>query len=176
MRTILILADRYDTRAVPSRSKTTPSATGANVPTPSAPERREAAASVLRGVGVRPTRQRVTIAAELMDEHDDVTAQALHARLRERGERLGLATVYRTLSLLAEAGVVDTIFHRPGETCYRWCGDEHHHHLACSACHRVVELGDCRLDRWLDRVSAQHGFVATGHRLEVAGICAACRG
>jgi Fur family transcriptional regulator, ferric uptake regulator len=112
---------------------------------------------------------------ELMREPDDLTAQELHARLRGRGERRGLATVYRTLALLAEAGVVDTILHRPGEVCYRWCGDQHHHHLVCSRCHRVVEVGDCKLDRWLDRVSAQHGFVTTGHRLEVAGVCAACR-
>ncbi len=138
-------------------------------------ERRTRAGRVLRGVGVRPTRQRVTIAAELMGEHDDVTAQGLHGRLRERGERLGLATVYRTLGLLAGAGAVDTLSHHPGELCYRWCGDEHHHHLVCSRCHRVVELGGCSLDEWLDGLSAEHGFVATGHRLEVAGVCGECR-
>ena len=125
--------------------------------------------------GVRPTRQRIGVARELMDERDDVTAQDLHVRLRARGEPLGLATVYRTVSLLAEAGAVDALSHRPGEVCYRWCGNEHHHHLVCSGCHRVVELGECELDPWLDRLSAAQGFVATGHRLEVTGVCAACR-
>jgi Fur family transcriptional regulator, ferric uptake regulator len=111
-----------------------------------------------------------------MRESSDLTAQALHARLRAAGEPTGLATVYRTLSLLANEGVIDTIAHNPGELCYRWCGDEHHHHLVCSNCHRVVEVGDCELGSWLDRVSARHGFVATAHRLEVAGVCGACRG
>ncbi|MBD0317740.1 MAG: transcriptional repressor [Thermoleophilia bacterium] len=125
--------------------------------------------------GVRPTRQRVAIARELLRERDDVTAQDLHARLRARGEPLGLATVYRTLSLLASAGAVDALAHRPGEVCYRWCGDDHHHHLVCSGCHRVVELGGCELEASLERLSAAHGFVATGHRLEVTGLCGACR-
>ena len=133
------------------------------------------AEAFLRGLGVRPTGQRVRVLAELMRERDDVTAQALHERLRGRGERIGLATVYRTLTLLAGVGAVDALSHHRSELCYRWCGDEHHHHLVCSSCHRVVEVGDCELDAWLDRVASDHGFVATGHRLEVAGLCADCR-
>jgi Fur family transcriptional regulator, ferric uptake regulator len=136
---------------------------------------RSEAARALQAVGARATRQRVRVLAELMRERDDVTAQELHGRLRGRGERMGLATVYRTLGLLAGEGVIDALSHHPGELCYRWCGDEHHHHLVCSQCHRVIELRECELDSWLDRISANHGFVATGHRLEVAGVCAACR-
>ena len=84
-----------------------------------------------------------------------MTAQQLHGRLKARGEQLGLATVYRTLSLLAGAGAVDTLSHHPGELCYRWCGEEHHHHLVCDRCHRVVELADCELDPWLERLAAR---------------------
>jgi Fur family ferric uptake transcriptional regulator len=135
----------------------------------------ESAVDVLGGAGVRPTRQRIRVLSELMGEQDDVTAQELHERLRARGERLGLATVYRTLGLLADAGVVDALSHRPGELCYRWCGQGHHHHLVCSGCHRVVELADCELDPWLERISKTHDFVTTGHRLEVSGLCGTCR-
>jgi len=136
---------------------------------------RTEAARVLQAVGARATRQRVRVLTELMRERDDVTAQELHVRLRGRGERMGLATVYRTLGLLAGEGVIDALSHHPGELCYRWCGDEHHHHLVCSRCHRVIELRECELDSWLDRLSSDHGFVATGHRLEVSGLCAGCR-
>jgi Fur family transcriptional regulator, ferric uptake regulator len=140
------------------------------------PETAQASAiDVLSEAGVRPTRQRVRVLTELMGEQDDVTAQELFERLRAGGERLGLATVYRTLGLLAEAGVIDSLSHHPGELCYRWCGQGHHHHLVCSSCHRVVELADCELDPWLDRISRAHGFVTTGHHLEVSGLCAACR-
>jgi Fur family ferric uptake transcriptional regulator len=133
------------------------------------------AAGLLEGVGVRPTSQRVIVLTELMDERDDLTAQQLHQRLRSRGERLGLATVYRTLGLLAEEGVIDSLSHRPGELCYRWCGEGHHHHLVCSSCHHVVELDECELEPWLERISAAQGFVTTGHRLEVSGLCGDCR-
>ncbi len=135
----------------------------------------QSAIDLLSEASVRPTRQRVRVLTELMGERDDVTAQELHDRLRAGGEKLGLATVYRTLGLLAEAGVIDSLSHRPGELCYRWCGQGHHHHLVCSSCHHVVERPDSELDPWLERISSTHGFVTTGHRLEVSGLCAACR-
>src|ERR671918_2148219 len=84
--------------------------------------REQAAATTLERPGLRATRQRVRVLAELMRERDDATAQELHERLRARGQRLGLATVYRTLNVLAEEGVVDALSHHPGELCYRWCG------------------------------------------------------
>jgi Fur family transcriptional regulator, ferric uptake regulator len=110
-----------------------------------------------------------------MREQDDATAQELHTRMRAQGARIGLATVYRTLAAFREHGVVDTLAHSPGELCYRVCSDTHHHHLVCTGCHRVVELADCDLDGWLTGAAERHGFVATGHRLEVTGICAECR-
>lgn len=125
--------------------------------------------------GLRPTSQRVAVIAELMLERDDVTAQELHQRMRAEGAGIGLATVYRTLAALREKGVVDTLSHHPGELCYRLCADEHHHHLLCTSCHRVVELRDCDLDPRLEQLASLHGFVATGHRLEVSGLCADCR-
>lgn len=128
----------------------------------------------LAAAGLRPTPQRLLVLAELAGERDDVTAQQLHERLRGRGERIGLATVYRTLAALADGGVVDRLSHHAGEVCYRLCGDEHHHHLVCERCHRVVELANCGLDPWVDRVAADHGFVPTDHRVEVTGICAGC--
>jgi Fur family ferric uptake transcriptional regulator len=125
--------------------------------------------------GLRPTRQRLAVLASLASEPNDATAQQIHARLRARSERVGLATVYRTLALLSEHGVVDALMHHPGEVCYRLCGAGHHHHLVCEECHRVVELGDCELDGWLARLSTEHGFTVAAHSVEVTGTCAECR-
>jgi Fur family transcriptional regulator, ferric uptake regulator len=126
--------------------------------------------------GLRPTRQRSLVLAELTEERDDATAHQLFERLRARGERIGLATVYRTLASLADSGLVEILSHRTAERCYRLCrSEEHHHHLLCSRCHRVVELVDCDLGAWVDRVSAEHGFVATDHHFEVTGVCGDCR-
>ena len=123
---------------------------------------------------IRPTRQRLLVFEALAAEQNDATAQQMHEWLRARGETIGLATVYRTLALLSEQGVIDTLVHRPGEVCYRLCSDGHHHHLVCSECHRVVELGECDLGSWLDELGAAHGFAVTGHSVEVTGVCAGC--
>jgi Fur family ferric uptake transcriptional regulator len=117
---------------------------------------------------------------ELARERDDVSAQQLWSRLREHDSGAGLATVYRTLALFSEKGVVDVLSHdsltsRGGEQCYRLCGDEHHHHLLCERCHRVVEVQECGLDDWVASAAKRHGFVATEHRVELVGVCADCR-
>jgi Fur family transcriptional regulator, ferric uptake regulator len=129
----------------------------------------------LAGARVRPTRQRVLVLGALADEAHDATAQEIYARLRASDEPVGLATVYRTLALLTERGVVDELSHRAGESCYRLCSAGHHHHLVCSSCHRVEELSDCDLDDWLATASEQRGFVPTSHTLEVVGLCEACQ-
>jgi Fur family ferric uptake transcriptional regulator len=125
--------------------------------------------------GVRATARRLEVLEELAQERDDVTAQELWSRLRERDCGAGLATVYRTLALLSEAGVVDVLSHHGGEQCYRLCGEAHHHHLLCERCHRVVEVEDCALDDWVAAAAKKHGFVATEHRVEIVGLCADCR-
>ncbi|HYZ78769.1 MAG TPA: Fur family transcriptional regulator [Gaiellaceae bacterium] len=129
----------------------------------------------IAATGLRVTRQRLRVLEELAREPHDLTAQDLYRRLRDAGERIGLATVYRTLGSLVEHGVVDTLAHSPAETCYRLCSDAHHHHLVCSECHRVVELGECGIEAWLAEAAAREDFVPTEHRIEIVGVCAGCR-
>jgi Fur family ferric uptake transcriptional regulator len=132
-------------------------------------------ASRLAEASVRPTRQRLLVLETLAREPHDATAQEIYARLRRSGEPVGLATVYRTLALLSEHDVVDEFAHRPGETCYRVCGEGHHHHLVCARCHGIAELEGCELDEWLVKAAREHGFQPTAHTLEVVGLCAACQ-
>jgi Fur family ferric uptake transcriptional regulator len=131
--------------------------------------------AVLGRCGIRVTRQRLHVVEELAREPNDVTAQQLCERLRERGVAIGLATVYRALALLTERGAIDALAHHSGELCYRLCGDNHHHHLMCSGCHRIVELEDCDLEDWISGHAARHGFTATKHQVEIVGVCADCR-
>ena len=131
-------------------------------------------ATLLEGLGLRATRQRRGVLEVLGDEPNDATAQEIHERLRRRGEHVGLATVYRTLAALSERGAVDALSHHAGETCYRLCGEGHHHHLVCSLCHSVRELGECDLEPWLDRLGAAHDFTVTAHSVEVTGVCSKC--
>lgn len=125
--------------------------------------------------GVRATRQRLRVLEELAAERDDATAQTLWQRLRAADEPIGLATVYRTLALLHDRGVVDALSHHGTERCYRLCADGHHHHLVCDHCHRVVEIDECTLDGWVTEVAGRHGFVASEHHVEINGLCEDCR-
>jgi Fur family ferric uptake transcriptional regulator len=137
---------------------------------------RQDLAKRLTAAGVKPSRNRVAVLGELSAEPDDATAQVIHRRLADRGDRIGLATVYRALRAMSEAGVIDELPHGSTETCYRLCGSEHHHHLVCQSCHRVVELRGCPAQKWIERAADDVGFAVSGHRLEVTGLCASCRG
>lgn len=123
----------------------------------------------------RPTRQQAAVAAALQDVQDFSSAQELHARLRESGETVGLATVYRTLTGMAESGEVDVLRTDEGEAVYRMCSSGHHHHLVCRACGRTEEIeGPAAVERWTDNVAARHGFTDVSHTLEIFGTCGAC--
>ncbi|MEV6694323.1 transcriptional repressor [Micromonospora sp. NPDC051196] len=126
------------------------------------------------GTAVRNTRQRSAVSALLAELAGFHSAQDLHAMLRERGERVGLTTVYRTLQGLADAGEIDVMRPPGGEHLYRRCSQGHHHHLVCRACGRTVEVAGPTVETWADKVAAQHGFTNVSHTLEIFGTCPTC--
>jgi Fur family ferric uptake transcriptional regulator len=125
-------------------------------------------------VAGRPTRQRAAVADALASVDDFRSAQELHDLLKRRGDMVGLATVYRTLQALADAGEVDVLRTDEGEAVYRRCSTGHHHHLVCRGCGRTVEVEGPAVERWTERIAADHGFVDVRHTLEVFGTCAQC--
>ena len=133
-------------------------------------------AAVLSSPGThRRTRQRAAIAALLAQSAGFRSAQALHGLLRARGEKIGLATVYRILHALAGTGELDVIGGGQGETLYRRCATRrHHHHLVCRACGRTAEVTSPAVKRWIAQVAAEHGYRDIEHVLEVTGTCRAC--
>jgi Fur family ferric uptake transcriptional regulator len=120
----------------------------------------EQAGAFLASKGIRQTPQRVVVVEELANEANDATAMQLYDRLRKRGMNIGLATVYRTLTLLHEQGAVDTMAHHAGEICYRLCTDTHHHHLMCTGCHGWSSCTTAT-STLVKRSAKQHGFTAT---------------
>ncbi|MBO4208137.1 Fur family transcriptional regulator [Micromonospora echinofusca] len=128
------------------------------------------------GTAVRNTRQRSAVSALLAEVDGFHSAQDLHAMLRDRGERVGLTTVYRTLQGLADAGEIDVMRPPGGEHLYRRCSEGHHHHLVCRACGRTVEVAGPTVESWAERVARQHGYVDVSHTLEIFGTCPSCTG
>lgn len=123
----------------------------------------------------RPTRQRRAIAAVLRTFTDFRSAQEIHELLARSGETVGLATVYRTLQLLAELGEVDVLRNEDGEAIYRACSDTHHHHLVCRSCGATVEVEGPTVERWTTAIADDHGFTDISHSLEIFGTCPRCR-
>ncbi len=123
---------------------------------------------------MRHTRQRAAVYALLQDVDGFHSAQELHAMLRERGDRVGLTTVYRTLQGMADAGEVDVMRPPRGEHLYRRCSEGHHHHLVCRSCGRTVEVEGPAVETWSDKVAAAHGFTEVSHTLEIFGTCPDC--
>ncbi|CCG02483.1 Fur family transcriptional regulator [Blastococcus saxobsidens] len=126
------------------------------------------------GTGRRPSRQRSAVLALLDDLDGFSSAQDLHALLRERGDPVGLATVYRALQALVDDGQVDVLRGADGEAAYRRCSLVHHHHLVCRSCGTTVEVADPPVERWARQIAAEHGFADVQHQVEVFGTCRAC--
>jgi Fur family transcriptional regulator, ferric uptake regulator len=126
------------------------------------------------GDSLRNTRQRSAVSALLAEVEGFHSAQELHAMLRNRGERVGLTTVYRTLQGLADSGDVDVMRPPGGEHLYRRCSEGHHHHLVCRSCGSTVEVEGPAVESWAQRVADQHGYADVSHTLEIFGTCPAC--
>jgi Fur family ferric uptake transcriptional regulator len=130
-----------------------------------------------RGTRVRGTRQAEALASVLGRLSGFNSAQQIHAELRRRGERVGLTTVYRHLQVLSEDGQLDTIRDASGETLYRRCRSEaHHHHLICRQCGTSVEVEGRAVEQWAEKVAAEAGFTAMDHTVELSGLCPRCTG
>ena len=123
---------------------------------------------------MRSTWQRAAVRDILERTEEFRSAQQIHAALEAEGTKVGLATVYRNLTALAEAGEVDQV-RSDEEVLYRRCeGSEHHHHIVCRRCGHTVEVAGGELEEWIARVSAQAGFTQMEHTTEFFGVCASC--
>ena len=128
-----------------------------------------------RAAGVRSTRQRAAIVEALHAAAGFQSAQELHRDLVRAGQGVGLATVYRNLQGLVDAGEIDAVHTASGETMFRLCeADDHHHHLVCRSCRRSVEVQADEVETWAERVARRHGFKQATHTVEIFGVCGDC--
>ena len=130
----------------------------------------------LRREGLKSTRQRELIVEEFATVHGHISVEELLQRVRERDGGIGYATVYRTLKLLVDAHLAGARNFGEGFARYEPLGEDHHDHLICENCGRIVEFHDEVLERRQDRVAGDLGYRVTHHRHELFGICPGCRG
>ena len=126
----------------------------------------------------RNTRPRRIIAERLVElaaSGADFTADDLWQELRLVEPKLGRATLYRSLEMLVNAGLLDRVDFADGTHHYRVCSSEHHHHLTCTGCHRVVEVDICLPVDQFNSIGDQTDFAIEGHSLTLFGRCSDCR-
>jgi Fur family ferric uptake transcriptional regulator len=75
---------------------------------------------------------------------------------------------------MVQAGQVDILTRKDGETVYLRCSQQHHHHLLCRSCGRSIEIAGQVVVQWADDVAKQHGFTDISHTLEMFGLCPDC--
>ncbi|WP_375504678.1 Fur family transcriptional regulator [uncultured Jatrophihabitans sp.] len=150
-----------------------PRATTARAPRPE-----PAPATTQSGGRQRSTKQARAIETALGAADGFRTAHELFTEFRAAGERIGLTTVYRHLTLLADTDRADVVHTADGEAQYRLCGprdsenpDEHHHHVVCRVCGRSVEVSGPEVEAWAERVATAAGYTDITHTVELFGLC-----
>ncbi len=124
----------------------------------------------------RMTKQRASIIDLMRSRPDFLSANDVHELLKNTGQQVGIATVYRNLQALAEAKEVDVIRQEGTDTqLFRYCADDdHHHHLMCRCCGKSVDIIGDGFEKWAEEMAAKHGFTQLNHTLELYGMCNEC--
>jgi Fur family ferric uptake transcriptional regulator len=129
----------------------------------------------LEGAGYRLTRPRRTLAELIAARRSHFTADDLVREARERRLGVARATIFRTLDVLTALGLVERLDMPTGEHAFVACEPSHHHHIVCSSCGRASDVPDRQLRAALDSIASETGFRVDRHRVELFGLCPACR-
>ena len=129
----------------------------------------------LRRKGLKSTRQRDLIVESFAQVRGHVSVEELLQSVRSADSGVGTPTVYRTLKLLVEAGLAGARNFGEGFARYEPLGEDHHDHLICESCGRIVEFHADELETRQDEVAAGLGYRVTHHRHELFGICPSCQ-
>jgi Fur family ferric uptake transcriptional regulator len=127
--------------------------------------------------GLRSTDQRRLIVETFFRSPNHVSIEELLAQVRREDPKVGYATVYRTLKLLAECGVANERKFSDGLTRYELADESaHHDHLICLDCGDIVEFEEPRIEVLQEEIAERHGFLLRSHKHEMYGVCPKCQG
>jgi Fur family ferric uptake transcriptional regulator len=125
--------------------------------------------------GLRSTDQRRLIVETFFHSPNHVSIEELLAQVRAHDAKVGYATVYRTLKLLAESGIAFERRFGDGLTRYELADDEaHHDHLICVDCSRITEFEEPEIEALQEKVALRYGFELRSHKHEMYGVCPEC--
>lgn len=121
------------------------------------------------------TTERMAILAAAFKKHSHFDAELLHAELKESGSRISRATVYRTLDLLVQCGLVRKHSLGASHASYEATRDEHHDHLVCIQCGKILEFFRADLEKSQEHICQEMDFQPLHHSLLIFGLCSKCK-
>ena len=125
--------------------------------------------------GLRSTDQRKLIVETFFKAPNHISIEELLAQVRQQDPKVGYATVYRTLKLLAECGVAFERKFGDGLTRYELADEaSHHDHLICTSCSKIIEFEEPKIEQLQEQIATRHGFDLLSHKHEMYGTCADC--
>lgn len=126
--------------------------------------------------GLKSTKQRSLIIDVFFEMDGHFSVEEVWARVRQDNPRVSVATVYRTMKLLAESGLAHARNFGDGQTRYEAAvGRDHHDHLICTRCGTIIEFENDQIERMQEAVARRHGFKVTSHKMELYGLCKNCQ-
>lgn len=132
-------------------------------------------ADYLKKQGLRLTEQRRVIADVFFSSQGHLDMDTLYQTVRDRDASIGQATVYRTLKVLVDSGLARTSRFGGASTRYEVADEDHHDHLVCVGCGKIVEFMNATIETLQDEVAEEHGFELLDHKMELYGKCPDCR-
>lgn len=126
----------------------------------------------LEQMGLKQTQQRKVIVQAFLEVNDHVDAEELHRRVVAEGHEIGLATIYRTLNLLRDAGLIEQKSFNDGRAIFEVAHpNSHHDHLICTECGIVIEFEEPSIEEMQEIIAKKYGIELKSHRLDLYGKC-----
>lgn len=127
--------------------------------------------------GLKATRQRDEVLRQFVSAGRHLSAEELYVLVKKATPGIGYATVYRTLKLLAQAGLAHEQRFEDGFTRYEYnAGSAHHDHLICTKCGAIIEFENDQIEKLQALVAKKNRFLVQSHKLELYGLCSGCQG
>ena len=129
----------------------------------------------LKSAGLKVTLPRLKMLEVLESSSSHhLSAEDIYRVLIEQNEEVGVATIYRVLSQFEESGIVQKLNFENNQAVYELCGAEHHDHLVCVKCNKIIEFQDDVIEKHQIQIAKKHGFDLTYHSLCLYGLCEDC--
>jgi Fur family ferric uptake transcriptional regulator len=130
----------------------------------------------MKNVGLLNSKKREQILEIFLKIEKHPTINELYERVRKKNPKIGLATVYRAMKVICQAGLAREIDFGDGLKRYEHeYGHEHHDHLVCVKCGRIIEVMSPEIERIQNRLAQKHNFSPIRHRMQIFGTCKACK-